>query len=310
MKKIATLFSIGFLSLACNQVIDVDLPPHEPRVVLNSFLIAGDSLNFNTGNLTISFQNVIQLSQSVGAFEPNQNVLNQNSQVRILENGQLIYQEGSSTGPPWARAYFSFGNVAIASGNTYEVQASIDDLPGPAIGRQTIPENAQILASEVVSSTGNQVRVRIRIQDPPGPNRYLIRVNEVGFASGNEQFYNRIFFNCLDPSFAPLDLFEDLDFDDFEIGAFQGLIKDETFDGQVRDFEFRLNTWDPGMDSVRYDFEWYSITADFEKYLRSYYRNVRSNSNPFAEPASIFMNVDNGYGTVLGAHRWVISVSE
>jgi hypothetical protein len=307
MKKFATLFSIGFFTLACNQVIDVDLPPHEPRVVLNAFLIAGDTVNQLIGSST--FQNVVQLSQSVGAFEPNQNVLNQNAQVRILENGQLAYQSNNSPGPPWATSYFFLENTLFQSGNTYEVQATVDDLPGPVIGRQTIPQNVQVLSSEVLPGSLNQVRVRIRIQDPPGPNRYLIRVNESAFSSGIGAYSNRLFFNCLDPSFAPLDLFEELDFDEFEIGAFQGLIKDDTFDGQVRDFEFRLYTWNDGADSVSYEFEWYSITTDFEKYLRSYYRNVRSNSNPFAEPASVFMNTENGYGTVLGAHRWVIRVS-
>jgi hypothetical protein len=304
MKKLWLYIFPTMAVLSCQTVIDVDLPKHEPLIVLNAYLIAGDSLPNNISDFTSSYSTTVMLSKSQGAFDPPTAPIIASRAIQIIENNQQTIFDDQVPSQPLDIDRWQLSTLELASGNTYHVEASVSGLPGPAIGTQTIPLNATILDASVIAITGEQVRVRIQIQDPPGPNRYLIRAYQIDDFSG-QPFFSEVPFNVLDPAFSALDLFEDNDFEGLNFGSLQGLITDDTFDGMDKEFEFRITSWS---NSQTFVIEWMSITPEFERFLRTFYQNQRSAFNPFAEPANVFMNVRNGYGAVLGGHRRVINI--
>jgi hypothetical protein len=296
---------------ACEQVIPLDVEPHQPLLNLQAVLIGGDSLMGSIPN-DRGFQTTISASNTVGAFA--------NDQIRFLKDATIdVYVNNTfderlvaqNTGMRFDnRGNFDtiwsfFPTNQLEEGRRYEIRASHPNFDGPVVGAQQLPLKPSAFASTRVNDP-EETRLRFVLEDLPGQQQYFIRVNTIdsfgGFLGGNE------FFSCVTPGFSSLSQWDDFDFEDPN-GVpitYQGLLSDRNFDGQNVEVELIVYASFSNVN-VSLVVEVISITKDFETYLRTFYRNQNNQFNPFAEPSTIYQNVSrNGAGVVLAGTRKVL----
>ena len=160
------------LGIACERVVEVELPPHESRIVANAFLSAGEPLR-------------LYISRSVGIVDrtnPADRVI-KDARVTILEDGQpfparyidtiLIDTTGHVSYPP---AHYYVPLLPVA-GRNYELRVTHDGFDS-VVAETRVPVQAPILVLQFVdnafrSETGEpQFRLSITVADPPGVRNY------------------------------------------------------------------------------------------------------------------------------------------
>lgn len=306
--KATVLGLFAAMALAgCEQVLPLDVPPYTSKLNLNALLIAGDDLAFPQVSLKSDYQTTITASNTVGAFTADRIKFLKDTKIEfITDNNFVEVLAPVNLGLRFSRqetfdTIWGFLPTSSLAARRYEVRAMHPDYDGPVIGSQVLP--ARPNAQELGRADGTETRLRIRLQDNAGPQQYLVRVYGFDLASLTSE--SVVLFSCVTPGFSTLSQFDDFDFED-PSGlpvTYQGLLSDRGFDGQTVDLELIVYS---GWTNVRlqYVVELLSVTANFETYLRAFYRNQNNEFNPFSEPISIYQNVTGGgVGTVLGGTR-------
>ena len=298
------LLSIGMLS-GCSQIIEIDIPEHEPKLVLNGFIIAGDDDTISQTYHFDSYTNVFTVSRSASAMERNDNVIYyEDAQVEIYENGNLVevIPEATDESQGWGREtiHYYIPGYIYQPGNTYEIRTSHHDKPDEIRAVQALPAKPQVYDISVRQQQQNEI-ISFTFDDPPGPNQYLIKVY-----AANQGSLFQVFFNVIDGGYSPLSFFEEFNPEGGEQYTHQGIIVDDDFDGRSKTIEIRHPEFDNMGQDLDFFVHFISITKDMQRYLRSYYLKVATEGNPFAEPTQIFFNVEgNGYGSVTGGTRTI-----
>lgn len=293
--------------MSCEQVVELELPPHESKLNINAMLIAGDDLDFPQAFIRSSYQTTITASNTVGAFSTERIKFLKDAKIEFITDNTfseildpvslgLRFSEDGGFDTTWG--FFPSSSLAPRS---YEIRASHPDFDGPVIGRQRLPEFPDVT---ILNRTdGADTRLRFRLADGLGKQQYIIRV--YGYDSSTGISEETVFFSCITAGFSTLSQFDDFDFEDpsgLPVTS-QGLLKDVGFDGQAVEIELIVYGGFSGV-RMRYVVELISVTEDFETYMRSFYRNQNAEFNPFAEPVSVYNNVSGaGVGVVLGGTR-------
>ena len=283
---------------ACEQVIEPDLPEHTPRLVLQAF--------FTPDSTWVAF-----VGRSVGILEPmpEREMAVADATVELLKEGRVIdrlefFQRD--------RVYV-WEKGTLQAGESYALRVAA---PGFAAIEATdaIPTS---VPTEIVSYlTRPSVRpeswikgdmsIKLEIQDPPGEtNYYQIRM----FAFFRDEFRtlddevvdlvsirNEGSFSTQDPSIIA-DNTADEPFD----GSFSGsapFFKDTLFDGQTHAIELSSNYNAP--ERTRLYVHVLHLSETYYEYLKSAKLHESTQDNPFAEPMSVYSNVENGYGIFAG----------
>ena len=152
---------IIILSQACTKVIDIDLPEHNEKIIVNSFFTAGKPLK-------------VHLSKSIPVLEDSIPICN-NALVKLLEDNKVIdtlYRDGD----------YYFSNFKPEMGKDYSL---IITAPGmdTVFCHNMIPETVPIQIysltdSLMITEEGFTVmQFEFSFNDPPGKSYYEIEMD-------------------------------------------------------------------------------------------------------------------------------------
>ncbi len=285
MKKVLSLLILWFL-FSCETVVDVDLPEHDPKLVLHSFI---EIPNYYHGY-------VCRVGQSVG--------LDDELPPFLYEADVTIKEEGG-----WSRNFYystpsSFfyleADVEPKPGKTYILEANAPGLE-PVSSRIEVPQIPEVTGSTYEEVDGIDFRqvpfneATITIQDDPNEENYY----EISAYIQNRSF-DSSYYHVYTWSYDPLTE---------EMMDGQGiLLNDKTFNGGSVTLNLR-------MENTYIEPENHHVTIWVRGITRSKYIYVKTlrvlqenQFNPFAEPITMPTNVENGYGifAVDAINRYVI----
>ena len=289
MKNIFPLILIFFLC-SCETVINVDLPEHESKLVMNSF-INPDSL--------VS----VHISNSLSILDNGKLNNAENAVVELYENDNLVetLQHSSDGNYTSAGKYPAIGNTykITASANGYEDVSASTTVP-PAISISSFNLKDSVLAGP----HGNvEASLDITINDPANKNYYMLEVFEIDTLTFDTTFYHPG--NGINYYY----IFSD----DHAIGEEQNgtalLFTDEFFNGKsyrltVKFDSYFLNT-NPGYPVY---LKLTSLNEDLYLYKKTFATHLQNKGNPFAEPVQVYNNIKNGFGIFGGFSSYTLQV--
>ncbi|WP_421873164.1 DUF4249 domain-containing protein [Marinoscillum sp.] len=291
-KSIQSIRPICLLAIlwSCQTIIDVDLPKHEPRIVLNSFFGTDTTFVFN-----ISLSRGILESELFGYT---------NLSGATIE----VFEDGTSIGYATLTADEAYYELPKKSkpGSTYSVQASMTGYPDVK-ATDLVPSYAPTVTIDKFTTVkdeygGEAKQLTYHFDDPSGEDFYeLLLYMEVprwDYYEDEDTSYvyqagtmkELIYFNKVG---AELNEFED--YDD------TGLFNDNLFDGKRHSetIEYYFYYYDNGetaSEDPKLYLELRRVSEAYYNYKTS--RSLQQNAvdNPFAEAAQVYNNVEDGYG--------------
>jgi len=291
IRNITTALLLFFIAQGCEQIIEVDLPEHEPKLTINSTL-SPDAEWF------------VHLSSSIGILETGDPEDVQNGEVVIYQNGAVL--------DTFAHAGDGF-YVPLQSipdpqeGNSYEIRATAPGFEAVS-SVATIPPQVTIdraYTLPVLDANGNPgftTELTVEFQDPPGENFYfvsLVNVDTFGIPPNQSVAYYNVFMESSDPALAAQPLYSNFEFNGL-------LFPDVSFEGQDKTLKF--TAFEEVNSSRTYILILGSMSEDYYLYGRTYSQTWENDGNPFAEPVMIHSNVANGYGIFAGFNTFVLEL--
>lgn len=285
-KAIVAMIALGpLLFTACDpdnfsQVVDIDIPEHDPKLVLNA--------RFDDQAHSLS----VLLSNSLGILDTAQYSLFPQATVRLFADDVLA---GEFQFDPNASKFITLLDVPLSnSGGLYRLEASTPGF-GPVFAEQRMPvpveiESVVLERDGAVSEEGEKAdEIKIQFTDPAGQdNYYAVRVEYLArtvVQPGDTVEYSYpLYTSTLDQVVRSGNEFDHL---------FPG----QSFDGT----RYTLSLYsEGGIDfddpNGRVKAYLYSLTREgylYDLSLSQYFDTV---DNPFAEPATVFSNIEGGYG--------------
>ena len=307
MKSIFCCLAFLFALSSCEQVIEPDLPEHTPRLVLHAFFTADGIWTAYVGRSSGILDSRPLHERSVA-----------DASVELLAGDRVIEEMKFLDA---ARGYV-FEDSTLEAGETYSLQVSA---PGFATIRATdaiprpVPTSILSYRTNTSARSESEIRgefsIKLEIQDPPSEaNYYQISVYQVSTGRGAWRYEEIL--STKDPSIIADN---GVDESPVEEGAFSGealYFKDTLFDGRTHEIEL---TYD-GVLVLREDMaqeeevaedgqepakqktylQVLYISAAYYEYLKTARLHDYTRDNPFAEPLSVYSNVEDGYGIFAG----------
>ena len=252
-----------------SQIVEVELPDHDPMVVVSSHLYNG-----------LNSWAILGLSRQI-AHSPAKNL--QNAQVTIFQNDipvdTLVYTEEEYKG---GGLNFNSGDLVVLqvtlNNQTYRSTQTIKAIPN--VGSVKFdPLGATGMFGEKMDET------QVEIIDPGGEeNFYMIEVLDAQWF-GVPEYPDSTFMDTVRRYVESLD--------PIIHGDFLAIFSDNTFDGTT--YRVLLQSYPNGIESDNY-VRVSSINRDYYYYLRAKMQYDASRDNPFAEPVVIPSNIENGLG--------------
>ncbi|UZR94322.1 DUF4249 domain-containing protein [Chondrinema litorale] len=310
MKKhlpILLLFSI----ISCETVLDIELPEEPNSLVINGIVPADSTWLFRITSSIHPLDN--DYNASFKAIE--------NAEVSITnssgENTTLTYNEY----PPdyidcniedcTRYGYYSAKNEpAPVAGEVYTIKVKASGYPEASSTIQ-LPLPVQVEALDIripsIYGSNSEQNGAFNITDITGEKNYYIfelynlieqkraiyddDYNVIGYDS--VAFYEKGELSSPDASVinSSVSGFDNNDFKPYL------LINDELFDGSKHEINFKSRIYTVTTEN-KFTFVLKHISESYYKYLLSYESYDYSEDNPFAEPAQVFSNVENGLGII------------
>lgn len=276
-------FTVVFSS--CETVVEIDIPGQETKLTFNGFINQSDTLN------------IFRLTKSKGVtegtttnFDPvtdGEIVLFENEVPVETLHHEIIYKEGDYP------SHFPFH-----TGNTYSISAN---------GAGLIPVSATTVCPEAVQPVitsynpdaytddfGNQLgELKFTINDPDLQENYYelqLGTSQAGAENG------LIYFNSTDPA---LNIQQPFNIGGGFSGVGHTIFSDQLFNGESRSFTLVIASYQADI-SNGIVLKLSSTDRSFFLYTQSLMNQQEAEGNPFAEPAPVFNNIENGYG-ILGS---------
>ncbi len=283
LKIYLSLFFIAFLFASCedkfSQVVEVDLPEHEPMLSVSAHFTNFDSL------LKVGVSKTWGLNEEPPAYFLD------NASIKLFKNDVLVSEfkagEGTYYGFYCSEKQFPWET----DGGVFRLEVAVPNLPTVS-ATQVIPKEIPIIEASyevegTISPDGEKVdEVVISFNDPPGEENYY------GFrAFGETSYYDEsndttytdeymVYLETVDPLA-----------EEGESGIL--LLSDAAFDGKKQ--TLRCYTYDYGYGKKFY-VHLVHLTKEKYRYLRSLRQYQDADGNPFAEPVTVSSNIENGTG--------------
>ena len=283
-------------------IVEVEIPPHEPVLVLNGKLDTDTIIH-------------IMLRHSVRAFDdetPNciidAEVLLYKDNVLVdtliidLDNSDYIYY-WSNTGEDSLLMYYYKSNYVPAGGHLYKIIASHSDYK--TIDASTfIPNNLEIFNLEIDTNSSELVQFNFSfIDDPNNRNYYELELYANCSKIWDEEEYDysgnvTIFSN--DPSFPG-----GIPFSGYSYVGESTLFSDALFNGEEKNISFDVYTDEfsfADCDTVLLEF------SNFSNETYSYYNSLGSHRDKGelgifgGEVVPVYTNVNNGLGALISVN--------
>lgn len=299
MKNKSIIVLVAFLALqSCEDffttTIKVDPPEHKEQLAIHGFFTAQDSL------IRVS------VATSVGLLGDTRDDLNKinDAEVTLYTGGNKVAELNYDPDSPnnFYNYAFVFDRPLIELGNDFELQVTHPDYPDVSVSQSipqaVIPENIVFVDNAGVDENGTPVSgLDITIDDPAGEeNYYEVRLVVVDTSFGEIYGYPE-YISSIDPSTSPGANYEEL------------LVTDNNFDGAG--YTLRITFSNYVKDRILY-LQWNTIPKD--QYL--YSKSIRASNDasdfggPFAEPVSIYSNIENALGVFAINNSTVIEIQK
>jgi len=295
MKYIPFIFIIFII--ACEQVVDIEVPEHDSQLVLSSFYEAGDTKI--TAYLT--------KSAPINSNEQLDEIWD--AKVNLYENDMLLGQLEDAQDTLYHDVFIEWNDSLNAPVFEEEIESIRRiyklDLATPLQADKTYKMTAEAPGYESISATQRLVglpevsEVIYRPMSRPSIDGYIMDAFEVKMddVPGEENYYEfqiyRLWDNNYDMGEWNRAWSESLT-PGVEQGNWGPLLQDDLF--QDGSYNVELLVWPEDTSSVDIKIEIKSISRDkylLSKSLEAYYN---ADGNPFAEPVIIHTNVENGQG--------------
>lgn len=260
--------------LACEQAIEIELPPHNSRLVVNSFIAPGEPLS-------------LKLSASSFLLVNNTNGI-EDALVLLYENDQFV-----DTLIPHEGGYYSSGEFIPTANKSYEIRIDHPDYPSVS-AQDYLPEAVPILLTSwtrdvYVDEEGYHMnRIAITFQDPAEvDNYYELIIHNIGTGS------------FLSGSISNDTLITREDDEDFYSST--TLFRDEGIEGEL--YELEVFCGYSSSNSLAYLIEFRTISKPFYDYKKSLMRHLFNQYMDFWDqgiPVDLKTNIENGYGVFAG----------
>lgn len=293
MKIFSFLFIALIIFSSCEKTVTINIPEKAPRLVVNAILNKNQVIELTVG-------------KSRHILESNNTSIEtyvvKNAVAVIFENNipidTLVYQAVDYT-------YRSSGNKTIREGYNYTVKVTA---PGFTVVEATtiVPSQSEIadvkrVKDARVNSFGDQMdEITVTLNDPAETNFYLLQFMYPDFGGGRE--HPIICVSTTDKDLEQIGENADpLSTDNCYDGG-NLIMRDNNFNGRQKQLRFHIESTQlqerqgPGGQVKKPYLKLSRITEDYFKYIKSYDVYYNSSDNPFAEPANVFSNVQNGYG--------------
>ena len=277
---------------ACEQVIEPDLPDHDPRLVVHALFTSDGGWSAHVGRSSGILEPLSYRDRSVA-----------DAAVELLAGERIVSELRFNEA---ARVYV-FEDGALQAGETYSLQVSA---PGFETVRATDTVPAPVPTS-LRPGTRGDLSIELEIQDPPGEeNFYQVSLYQVFTGRGATRLEGTL--STRDPSIMADN---SVDESPFEEGTFEGrapYFRDTLFDGRTHEIELTYTgAWVEGGRILQEedDLEHAGFTAylqvlyiseTYYEYLKTARLHDETRENPFAEPLNVYGNVENGYGIFAG----------
>ena len=297
MKRILFITILMSALTACEKTITIDIPQRDPKLVINGWLEKGVPVSVMVGKS----RNVLQPQNPTGSNLDNYVV--KNAMVVLFENNTAIdtldYDAGTyryiSTNGTMLRDGFSYTLRAVAPG--FAQAEAFTAMPSQSV----IDQVTRIKDARTTADGYKQDELQIRITDPTEQNFYLVQIYRPDYGYG--QGYPVSCVSTTDKDIEPIGEYADpLSTDNcFDGGTL--LMRDVNFNGSQKQLRFFVDSYElqdyiaPNGTVYRPYVKVMRVTEDYFKFLKSYHVYFNSSDNPFAEPANVYSNVKNGYGS-------------
>ena len=303
IKNIIYSLSVICIFASCGEkffdtTLELPTPEHTPVMAISAFInsTSTDSLKF-------------QVTRTFGLFEERPANSQDNlsgAEVKLFEDGNLLYNfienssefESGYVSPPLLEA---FGG----EGKTYKLEVTHPDY-GTATATQVMPNAIPLTNVEYRSLEnsggfdGNNGEFKLTFNDPAGEENYyeltasqLITYTYEDF-DGNiieEEYTQEIYLGSDGPPDPNVT-------QGFNYSAM--LLSDKNFDGQTftlsAEFYEYIDLGGEDIPAPTYTIYWRTVTKDYFNYSKSLLDNSNAQDNPFAEPVSLYTNMDGGVG--------------
>jgi len=291
MKKLlySIIIVISFVSCENMQtVIDVDLPPHEPKLVVNSVNEVGEKWKayVSVSQAPLSTTKFVFLSDAKVLLMDNQNVvdtLNYNASKNRYES-DLIVQQGTNL------------DIRVSQPMYNTLDASL------------YPFQKVMLKSvgELQSVTNDNTSLKFTIDDPQSANYYMINLkayysqDDVDTSDIWDNYYSekeKIYFDSDDPS---------LNQGQFSRGKV--LFDDKLFDGTTKEFSIFFNSY-YAIDADSILLNLWSVDYAFYNYFTTKITQSNTGDNPIfnSEPVNVYNSFLDGNDEIQGYGVFAVS---
>ncbi|MGB3801285.1 MAG: DUF4249 domain-containing protein [Lewinella sp.] len=281
------------------QVVDIELPYHEPAPAVSVELVAGDTV----------VRHFVARSYGTQDERPEEDLA---YELVLYRNDAEILRHGGSTNDfnqyDSTRANITLKPALDSVPARYRVEVNVAGL-GSASANEVMPRQpvARVVSFErdgALSSDGERVdAVRLAITDPPGEeNFYAVQVGYRGIGA-TSCTYSGGTVTC-DSTYADFPIFAETPNPLVrELGyVYRMGLSDSSFDGQEYTLDIQFSSSSAG-DDIALFAEVFALTESAFRYLVSKEAFDQARGNPFAEPVTVTNNITGGYGYFIVANR-------
>lgn len=287
---------VACIAWSCETIIDVDLPEHEPLLVVNSYFGTDTTFTFDVSlSKDILDDDMYNDSRSISGVD-----------IEIFEDGTSI---GKATQTEEYESYKLYYYPKPES--QYSIRASRSGQP-VIQSQDVIPRNSSKPEVEKVLFTSNEwgdqvTRFTYSFEDPAGTNYYEVLLyldqpmyeyyedEDTSYHYINGTFKEQLYYNNVGA-----------DLNEFEDTGDITLFSDELFDGkqhsQTIEFYYYPYNYDgqSDLEESQLHLEVRSVSEAYYKYRVSRTLQQDAEDNPFAEAAQVYNNIEGGFGIFAG----------
>lgn len=300
-KNILYTFLWIALSLSCETIVEIDIPVEPTRLVINSTITPE---NYMSAHISES-KHILDGSD---VYKRVQGAI-----VEIYEDGNLI-----TNLPDSLEGNYISNNFKPLRGKLYEISVSKAGFE-TATAQVLMPLDTAVISGIKVDTVIEQefgysshfLRFNVAIQDDAAiDNFYKISVYEEGLfirydynvdppaLIDSVYYYNKLYIQTRDPSL-----------EEFQSYGQDILFNDELFNGSTYHINVLTSIWvDPNNtneSSISYFVELANTSESYYRYELSSQLQLFTGENPFAQPVTVYNNIENGFG-IFGAYNTAV----
>jgi hypothetical protein len=275
--KILILIAILTSFQSCKKVIEINLPPTDSKVVVNSFFTDGNQIK-------------VHLSKSISVLD--------NAFPDCKDATIILLKDNVITDTLYINGGYYYSNILAESGKEYSLIISVPDMDS-VLCRDIIPEKTIIQSyiltdSVLIDEDGFLINeLQLDFQDFAGPNFYEVELSAVSLISNDK--IGLWFMKNSDPIITSTGL---LDYSPTTL-----IFSDKMFDGKYCSVKIYYAI-ESGEGDYNLKTTFRSISESYFKYKESQFAYLFSLETDIfsgmSEPIQLYSNITGGYGIFAG----------